>query len=125
VTKTIELGIPERLTLHQEWPNGAPESTETGQEFVQKLAIMGMPADVSWRVEQHEAPTLMVLRGAGPLGAELATTISTQANGSSTQLSYEAEFSGGGIQGPMGEMVTQKAGEEIETSLLALKALVA
>lgn len=138
VTKTVELSVPpeeafklatdpsrfeEWLTLHQAWPNGAPDSTETGSEFVEKLSIMGMPADVSWKVEAYEAPSRMALRGSGPMGAQLATSITTEAGGAGTQVSYEAEFSGGAVQGPMGEMVTKKAGEEIETSLGKLKEL--
>jgi acetyl-CoA C-acetyltransferase len=140
VTKTVELGLgqdaafslatdparfEEWLTLHKSWPNGTPSSTAAGEEFVQRVAIMGMPADVNWKVEEHEAHSRLVLRGAGPMGAQLATTITVEAAGSATQVSYEAEFSGGGIQGPMGEMVTKKAGEEIEISLEKLKGLVA
>jgi hypothetical protein len=53
------------------------------------------------------------------MGATLATTITADGG----TVSYEAEFSGGGIQGPMGDMVTQKAGEEIETSLEKLRTL--
>jgi acetyl-CoA C-acetyltransferase len=139
VTKSVELGLPqdeafalatdparfeEWLTLHKAWPGGVPASTATGEEFVQQLSIMGIPADVNWKVAEHEAPSRIVLRGSGPMGALLATTITAEPNGGSSQVSYEAEFSGGGIQGPMGEMVTKKAGEEIETSLERLKALV-
>jgi hypothetical protein len=29
-------------------------TAETGQEFVQQLSIMGMPADVNWKVEEHQ-----------------------------------------------------------------------
>ncbi len=138
VTKTIQLNLPqdeafklatdptrfqEWLTLHKSWPNGAPASTDAGAEFVQELSLMGMPADVNWKVEAHDAPERFVLRGGGPMGAQLATTISTQAAGEGSTVSYEAEFSGGGIQGPMGDMVTQKAGEELETSLAKLQAL--
>ena len=138
VTKTVELGLDQEqafalatdparfgewLTLHQAWPNGAPESTEAGQEFVQKLTIMGMPADVSWKVEEHDAGSKLVLRGAGPMGAQLATTITASPSDGGCQLSYEAQFEGGAIQGPMGDMVTQKAGEEIEASLGKLKTL--
>ena len=138
VTKSVELDLSqddafslatdpgrfeEWLTLHQSWPNGTPESTATGEQFVQKLVIMGMPADVTWKVEEHEPPSRLVLRGAGPMGAQLATTITAAASGGSTEVSYAAEFSGGGIQGPMGEMVTKKAGEEIATSLEKLKEL--
>jgi carbon monoxide dehydrogenase subunit G len=138
VTKTVELGLDQQqafalatdparfgewLTLHQAWPNGTPESTDTGQEFTQKLSIMGMPADVFWKVEEYDAGSKLVLKGAGPMGAQLATTITATSTGSGCEVSYLAEFDGGGIQGPMGEMVTKKAGEEIETSLGKLKAL--
>jgi hypothetical protein len=139
VTKSVELNLgqdeafalatdparfPEWLTLHSAWPKGVPASPQVGAEFTQKLIIMGMPADVTWKVESYDAPTQLVMRGAGPMGATLATTISAAGEGAATTVSYEAEFSGGGIQGPMGDMVTKKAGEEIETSLGKLQALV-
>ena len=129
VTRSVELsGSPEEafalatdtarfgewLTLHDSWPQGEPGAPEQGQQFTQKLKIMGMPADVSWTVEELDSPSKLVMRGAGPMGATLATTISVEPNGGSSVVSYEAEFAGGGIQGPMGEMVTKKAGEEIE-----------
>ena len=138
VTKSVELaGAPDQafalatdparfeewLTLHDSWPNGVPGAPEQGAEFTQKLKIMGMPADVQWKVDELAAPSRIVMTGAGPMGAKLATTITVEENGGGSVVSYEAEFSGGGIQGPMGDMVTQKAGEEIETSLAKLKEL--
>jgi hypothetical protein len=137
VTKSIKLDLPpdqafalatdpsrfgEWLTLHADWPNGAPTSVSTGDSFKQKLKIMGMPADVDWTVEEA-SDHRVVMRGGGPMGAQLATTINAAPDGEATMISYEAEFSGGGIQGPMGDMVTQKAGEEIEASLEKLRAL--
>jgi carbon monoxide dehydrogenase subunit G len=138
VTKSVELALPpeqafalatdparfgEWLTLHSGWPSGEPGAPELGAEFTQQLRIMGMPADVHWKVEELEAPLHLVLRGSGPLGATLATTITVAPSGDGAAVSYEAEFSGGGIQGPMGDMVTKQAGEQIETSLDKLKAL--
>jgi uncharacterized protein YndB with AHSA1/START domain len=137
VTKTINLGLPQEeafrlttdparfeqwLTLHSAWPNGAPASTDAGEQFVQRLSIMGMPADVSWTVAEYESPSKLVLTGAGPMGAQLATRITADPDGS---VSYEAEFSGGQLDppSPMGEMVTKKAGEELETSLGRLREL--
>ena len=137
VTKSVKLELPgdeafalatdparvqEWLTQHAGWPNGAPEAVEQGASFTEKLSIMGMPADVNWTVEER-SDSRIVMKGAGPMGAQLATTITAARDGEATMLSYEAEFSGGGIQGPMGDMVTQKAGEEIETSLERLRAL--
>jgi acetyl-CoA C-acetyltransferase len=109
----------EWLTLHGSWPDGVPPGPEQGQSFRQGLKIMGMPADVNWTVEELDPGSKIVMRGAGPMGATLATTITA----SGSTVSYEAEFSGGGIQGPMGDMVAKKAGEEIETSLEKLRAL--
>jgi uncharacterized protein YndB with AHSA1/START domain len=140
VTKTIELQLsqeqtfqiatdPDRfgewLTIHNAWPEGPPASTERGDRFTQRLAIMGMPAEVQWTVREHVAPERLAMSGSGPLGATLTTTISATANGGGTIVSYEAEFSGGGLAGPMGDMVTRKAGEELEASLAKLQALAA
>ena len=138
VTKTVELGVPpaeafelatdpsrfaEWLTLHKAWPNGAPSSAAPGDEFVQQLAIMGMPADVSWKVRSTRCRRAS--SSPGPVrwapSSRRGSARSPRAEG--TTISYEAEFSGGGIQGPMGEMVTKKAGEELETSLAKLKDL--
>ena len=138
VTKTVELSAPpeqafalatdpsrfaEWLTIHDSWPNGEPNAPEQGSQFTQKLKIMGMPADVAWTVTELEVAERLVLKGAGPMGANLATTITVAASEAGSLVSYEAEFAGGGIQGPMGEMVTKKAGEEIELSLGKLKEL--
>jgi acetyl-CoA C-acetyltransferase len=109
----------EWLTLHDRWPEGVPGAPVQGESFRQGIKIMGMPADVAWTVESLEPGTKLVLKGSGPMGAQLATTISADG----PVVSYEAEFSGGGIQGPMGDMVTKKAGEEIEASLEKLKGL--
>lgn len=134
VTKSVTLpGTPEEafalasdparfgewLTIHADWPGGVPEVAE-GAEFTQKITIMGMPADVNWRVEELSS-TRSVMKGAGPMGAQLSTTISAAPGDGGSEVSYEAEFSGGGIQGPMGEMVTQKTGEAVEASLAKLK----
>src|ERR1700752_1220260 len=112
----------EWLTIHDSWPQGEPGAPEHGQRFTQKVKIMGMPADVAWTVEEMSALHL-VLRGAGPMGATLANRIVVEAVGEGSSLSYTAEFSGGGVEGPMGEMVTQAAGKELAVSLQRLKAL--
>lgn len=137
VSKSIKLDLPaeqafalatdpsrfgEWLSLHADWPDGVPGSVEQGSTFKQKLKIMGMPADVDWTVEE-KTDSRLVMRGGGPMGARLATTIVATRDGENAMVSYEAEFSGGGIQGPMGDMVTKKAGEEIETSLEKLRTL--
>jgi len=137
VTKTIELSASpadafklatdtsrfgEWLTIHDSWPQGEPGAAAQGLQFVQKIKLMGMPADVSWTVEEL-TDSRMVLRGAGPMGATVANVITVAPANGGSAVSYEAEFSGGGIAGPMGDMVTQNAGTELEKSLAKLKEL--
>ena len=121
ITDTARFG--EWLTMHESWPGGEPGALAQDQQFVQKLKIMGMPSDVSWTVTEIEAPSKLVMRGAGPMGATLGTVMTASGGDGATTLSYEAEFSGAAIQGPMGDMVTKRAGEELEASLGKLKEL--
>ena len=133
VTKSVTLpGTPEEafafasdpnrfgewLTIHSGWPNGVPDVGE-GEEFTQKLTMMGMPADVTWKVEEL-TPTSSVMSGVGPMGVQLKTKISAVAGDDGSEVSYESEFSGAGIEGPMAEMVSKTAGEQIELSLAKL-----
>ena len=105
--------------MHAGWPDGEPGEVAEGESFTQKLSIMGMPADVDWTVEER---TGLEARDEGRRPDGRATS-RPPSPPTAAIVSYEAEFSGGGIQGPMGDMVTQKAGEEIEASLAKLKAL--
>jgi len=114
----------EWLTIHTDWPQGAPGVPQQGQQFTQNITIMGMPAAVNWTVTEV-APTRLAMSGAGPMGATLSAAISATPSGDGAAVSYESEFSGGGLVGPMGDMVTKKFGEELETSLAKLKELVA
>jgi carbon monoxide dehydrogenase subunit G len=137
VSKSIELPAPpdaafalatdpsrfgEWLTIHDGWPQGQPGAPQTGASFVQKVKIIGMPADVSWTVEELDG-TRLVMKGAGPMGATLSSTITVTAAGEGSEVSYESGFDGGGLQGPMADMVTKAAGEELEKSLTKLREL--
>src|SRR3954466_6336349 len=113
----------EWLTIHDGWPQGEPPGTpEQGSSFVQKVKIMGAPADVSWPAQELDGPRL-VMNGAGPMGATLSSTISVEAAGDGSTISYESGFDGGGLQGPMADTVPQAAGAELEKSLNNLKGL--
>src|SRR3954468_20613369 len=111
----------EWLTIHDGWPQGEPPGTpEQGSSFVQKVKIMGMPADVSWTVQELDG-TRLAMNGSGPMGATLASTTNAPQAGARRTTSYESGFDGGGLQGPMADMVTKAAGDELEKSLTKLK----
>lgn len=139
VTKSIKLDLPpdrafalatdparfeEWLSLHAGWPEGPPAGMSAGDAFAQTLKLMGVPVDVSWTVAEL-TDSKAVMHGSGPMGAELTTTITAVPDGEATMVSYEAEVSGPGTDGAMGDMATEKAADEVAVSLEKLRELAA
>jgi hypothetical protein len=114
---------PEWLTIHADWPQGVP-ALEQGNEFVQKIKLMGMPADVKWTVTEVVDGERFSLDGAGPMGAHMKTTWTVSSSNGGAQIAYDAEFGGGAIEGPMGDAVAKQAGQAAEESMEKLKGLV-
>ena len=89
---------------------------------MQKVKIVGMPADVSWTVEELDGTRLVMTRRR-PDGRDAVEHDHRRPAGDGSTVSYESGFDGGGLQGPMADMVTKAAGEELEKSLTKLKEL--
>jgi hypothetical protein len=113
----------EWLTIHSGWPQGEPTLAD-GADFVQSIMIMGIPAVVSWSVVELADGSRLHMRGSGPMGAQLETIWSVAATAGGAQVSYQADFSGGAIDGPMGAPVVAQAGTEAARSLGNLKGLI-
>ncbi len=71
----------EWMTVHVDYPNGGPGPAEQGKTFKQKVTIMGMPGEVDWTIELVEAPSVLAMKGAGPMGTTLAARFTVIGNG--------------------------------------------
>ncbi|GGO84489.1 type II toxin-antitoxin system Rv0910 family toxin [Wenjunlia tyrosinilytica] len=56
---------------HTGFPKGVPDAPAKGESFQENMRLMGFPAEVTWTVEECEAPRVLSLSGNGPMGVAL------------------------------------------------------
>ncbi len=108
---------------HVEFPEGAPQLAP-GVTFTEKVTLMGMPGEVTWRVAEIAAPRILAMEGDGPMGVKLGQRLELTSAGDRTTVTLTASFDGGPIIGPMGDMLAKSAEKAGAESLEKLRGLV-
>lgn len=112
-------------TMHEGFAGDVPETLEAGDTYTQKVKLMGMPADMAWRVVTAEAPARLEMTGDGPMGVKASNRIVIEPSGTGSQITLEMEFNGPALAGPMASMVEKSAGAAAEQSLAKFAAMLA
>ncbi len=103
--KLVDLeGYSDWLSIHTDYPEGAPTELTEGTTFKETVTVMGMPGDVSWTVREIEPNSSLELEGVGPMGVQLRNAYQLAANGAGTKLVCESEFGGpalAAMEGPL------------------------
>lgn len=79
---------------HTDFPQGGPETLETGATFAENMKLMGFPAEVNWTVERLEPERIFAIRGKGPMGVTVGTRYALTADGEATTVRIDGEFTG-------------------------------
>lgn len=119
--------LPDWVTIHAGFPDGAPGALDEGTTFTQQLSMAGQDVEVTWTVERLVEGEELVWAGAGPLGATARTRYAlSDAGGGSTRFDYENtyELPGGPIGKVVGKAAEGGAEGEADASLVRLKTLV-
>jgi uncharacterized protein YndB with AHSA1/START domain len=98
-----------------------------GSTFRQKLRVGGVSFKVRWTVTELDAPRLVEWRGDGPGGSDARVCYSLTPADGGTAFEYVNEFHlpGGKLAEAAGKAIGEdRAAEEAETSLRALKELI-
>ncbi len=111
--------IGDWLTLHEGWRGEAPSRAVAGVRFVERVKIMGIPADLTWQVEEV-ADGRLGLTGTGPMGLALGLWLTTTPTPAGARVALDAGVGGDPITGPMGASVLRSLQEALEQSLAAL-----
>ena len=114
-------------------PSGSPCTTRSpvtsratlgeGVTYKQRVKLMGMPAEIAWRVTTAEAPGKLELAGDGPMGVKAHNRFMIEPAGEGSQITFEMEFNGPALAGPMAGMVEKQAGAAAQQSLAKFTAL--
>jgi acetyl-CoA C-acetyltransferase len=118
--------LPEWLTLHGAWRGEAPGAAAPGLTFVQQIGLMGIPADVTWTVDDA-GPDAVALTGEGPMGLQLALEFSVGPgiDAAAAVVRCRAGFGGDPVAGPIGASLTRAAEDALGESLERLAGLLA
>jgi uncharacterized protein YndB with AHSA1/START domain len=137
VTESIEVAAPaERVweviadpgrfeswvASHEGFVGEAPAALTVGNEFGQRLRVLGMPAEISWTVEESAAPQKLHLAGSGPMGVAISSTYLLEPVPAGTAVTVTFDFSGAAVL-MVGSQLTRETGASLATSLQRLKQL--
>jgi len=117
----------EWLTMHDAFTGDVPATLGEGVAYRQRVKLMGMPADMAWRVTVVEEPGRLELAGDGPMGVKAHNRFviepAPDGSGGGSQITFEMEFNGPALAGPMAAMVEKQAGTAAKESLAKFTAL--
>ncbi|CAM5344876.1 hypothetical protein GCM10010329_59240 [Streptomyces spiroverticillatus] len=83
---------------HTSFPNGGPDPLAVGATYRENMKLMSFPAEVDWTVEELEEDRLLVVRGKGPMGVNLAMRYAlAPADAGGTLVRIDGEFTGAAI----------------------------
>jgi hypothetical protein len=115
----------EWLTMHDAFTGDVPATLDEGTAYKQRVKLMGMPAEMAWRVTTAEAPGRLEQVGDGPMGVKAHNRFMIEPSGEGSQITFEMEFNGPALAGPMAGMVEKQAGAAAQQSLAKFAALLA
>lgn len=113
----------EWLTMHDAFTSEIPATLVDGAVYKQRVKMMGMPADIAWKVATANAPGHLELQGDGPMGIKAINRFLIEASDEGSSITFEMEFNGPALNGPMAKMAEKNAGTAAEASLAKFKAL--
>ncbi|MEV6345340.1 SRPBCC family protein [Actinoplanes sp. NPDC051851] len=111
---------PEWNSMHEGFTTELPAAVSEGARYKQKVKLMGMPAEMAWTVVAAEAPKHLEQAGDGPMGVKAKNRFRLEPLAAGTRITYEMEFLGPALNGPMAGMLEKQAGASAKTSLAKL-----
>src|ERR1700720_2507994 len=83
--------------IHTGFPGGGPAELVVGAKYSEKMAMLGMPADVNWTVTELEAGRSYRLKGKGPMGISVTHGYVLTDGSDGTLVTVEYEFKGAAV----------------------------
>jgi len=115
----------EWLTMHDAFTGDVPGTLEPGVAYKQRVKMMGMPADIAWKVLTADAPGKLEVAGDGPMGIKAINRFLISPSESGSEITFEMEFNGPALAGPMAAMAEKASGAAAQESLAKFSALLA
>ena len=86
--------VAEWNTMHEGFTGEVPEALGEGTTYRQRVKLMGMPAEMAWRVTTAAAPGRLEQNGDGPMGVKAKNLFVIEPSEAGSHITYEMEFIG-------------------------------
>lgn len=113
----------EWLTMHDTFTSEVPATLAEGVSYKQRVKMMGMPADIAWKVTAAEAPGRLEVAGDGPMGIKAVNRLLITPSGDGSEITFEMEFNGPALAGPIAAKAEQSSAEAAKLSIEKFGAL--
>lgn len=108
------------VEIHQGFAGEAPAEFFPGGAFVQRVRVLGMPADVRWTIVGLQEPVRLELEGAGPMGINLRAEYGVEEQAGASTVTAHMEFKGAAVM-MVGAQLESEVGSSLRNSLAKLK----
>jgi carbon monoxide dehydrogenase subunit G len=115
--------VAEWNTTHDAFTGDVPATLDEGVTYKQRVKMMGMPADIAWRVTTADAPGKLEVFGDGPMGIKSINRFVVTPSGDGSEITFEMEFNGPALTGAIAMMAEKQAGAAAQQSLAKFAAL--
>jgi uncharacterized protein YndB with AHSA1/START domain len=113
------------FTVHERWIEEPPAVVTEGAHLTAKIMMLGMANKIEWTVETVEAPTKLVLAGAGMAGVKTTFAFTIEPEGTGSKFSVEGDFEGALIKGALGKAVEKDGVKQLGKTIEQLESLAA
>lgn len=111
-------------TTHLGYNGAEPTAFTLGTMFVQRVRVMGMPAEVSWTVAEVDEGKHLSMTGRGPMGITLLSSYDVEAADTGSRVRLSQEVSGAAIAA-VGSQLERELKAAQEQSLVKLRDAIA
>jgi uncharacterized protein YndB with AHSA1/START domain len=101
-----------------------PPAVEPGAKFGQKTRLLGMPAQLSWTIQEVKPGSSYTMVAVGTMGVQVTAVTTVSPAGGGTTATIRLAFAGGMLTGPLAPTVEKEVTGKLEDSLAKLRAVV-
>lgn len=116
--------LGEWLSMHEAWRSEPPAELAAGAELTSVVSIKGLRNRVTWRITGYHPPESLTLLGTGVGGTKISLTLAVRPDGDGARVSFDVEFTGKLVFGPVGMTVKRALRSEVHDSVEQLGSLI-
>lgn len=116
---------PEWNVRHDSFVGDVPATLAEGTTYRERVKMMGVSTEVTWRVVTAEAPRRLDQTSAGYMGIKAHNRLIIEPSGTGSRITLEMEFNGPVLGGPIAAVMEKQVGATAKESLAKFVVLLA